>query len=150
MSVNEEIAVIINKQLPKEVGDRLRERIGKIDGLEQQVEELLKFQTELKTEIDEKRVKIQHFGEQLRHHKDLDDRAIELIDRERKVELAEFRVEAAELRRKDMFSLVELVFKSPVYKQTILKSTSVPTLDQYSNTQYLSGSEMTDTENKEG
>lgn len=73
---------------------------------------------------------------------------VELLERDaEKVSEALFTSKYAELRRQDLFQLVETVFRSPVFSRTYSAHQDVPWKDQYGNestrTVYSSGSEIT-------
>ena len=123
--MNKEIKDIIEKNLPAQVGEVLQEHLAKCD---QESAENKRMHVELE-KTNEARSRLL---EQLQNYQLLDERNRTLEQREkdvsekerdRKVFEAELKRDESEKRSNDLYSIVQLVFKSPVYKKTIANQT---------------------------
>ena len=113
MTLQSEILEAIDRQLPSQVGDALKKRLGELDDLQ---DRLARLQREYDSLCDD--------NEKLRESKEkwdrivvfadkVDKREAEVTARENKMELLEYKAEAANLRAKDVFRLADTVFRGP-------------------------------------
>lgn len=123
--MNEEIKKIIEKNLPAQVGDVLKQRLEQAEKdaviLKQQEEALIS-----------RNATIAGFEKQIAEYKKLDERNNKLEEREKAVETkernskvfeAELKATEAEKRANELFGFVGMVFKSPIFRKSTIDTT---------------------------
>ena len=135
MELNEKILKAIDEELPAQLGSVLKERLSQVESLERELQqEKRSWNTQLQEnlELQEKVSKHEDLDER---EKALDKREADVIERERKMELNEFKVEAADQRASDVKELASIVFRNPRL------TTSTSSTVEQPDAQYL-GSKM--------
>lgn len=124
--MEQEILDLIKRQLPEHVGSALRERLVQAD----KDAEAVKAQAEkLKQYSDNVRGLGEQVGKLLsvvgdKAVLDLREKDIEKRERDLELTLARNAYKESEESRQQLFQLIGLVFKNPIYKETIARSTS--------------------------
>ena len=150
MELSEDIRAAIDKNLPAEVGKMLQDRLAKVDELQAAFDTSHERHLACIEERDDLKNK-------LAAHKDLDQRESlstrresEVTERERKMELNEYKVTAAQDAKRDIKELVATVFRNPKIVHSVESNGPVyvpPSgMDQYGSVQQQSTRTVTTTE----
>lgn len=123
-----DIKAAIQKNLPAEVADSLRAYLAQAEKDKTEIEQLnstVKGQGQL---VADQRASIDSLTAKLAKHADLDGREKIVSEREHKikVEIAELKMTEAEKRATELRNVLEIVFKSPVYRRTVSKHCNYP------------------------
>lgn len=146
-TLENDIIDAIDKDLPAQVAGRLKVRLEKTDGLENQLAEANQMINTLQQEIADITEKLSKHEDLVKMSAVLDMREANIETRDKalvrredslKCELAEQRVVHAEQSKKELLTLVDKVMGHPAV--TITRDTAVPIApgpkDQYGNTSY--------------
>lgn len=126
--MQEDILKIIEANLPKQVGEMLQERLAHVDSLENEVGFLRGKNASLEKQLKKLEASEMESLEKLelvmKRQEENEKRRLELDKREHEARVteAEYRSGEAQKRSNDLFDLVKLVFKSPVFKKEIVES----------------------------
>lgn len=133
-----EIMEVVRKSLPQQVGETLQKELAELQALRQTkvtLEESVRKLTESSAALSRD---LAAARQAIAQHEALDKRLADVASREQKQELRDLRVDLAELRRKDAFDLVSMVFRSPVYSENVTGRIPLP-VDGYSGGNGMSG-----------
>lgn len=124
--MQKEILESIKKNLPQQVGEALQAELAELAALrdkivlrEQKIQDLNKLASDY-------RVKAESLADLLSKHEEITKRESAVKERELNAQLNEYKVVAAEERRKDSLELVKLVFRSPVFTKAVSGTIPVP------------------------
>lgn len=144
--MEQEIKAIIEKNLPAQVGDFLKERLIQAEEDAAKVKELQRI-------LDTRAAAIRDLEKQIAYYKKLDERnntleAREKIvsDKERNLEIETLKFQLASEKEKSIFSKdVALgLVRNIEYRRSLFDSKNKPYIDQYGHTQYQNTSQNSD------
>ncbi len=100
--IEQELKDVIERNLPSQVGQALRERLAKADADARKVTESEERIRSLNKELVESAARIAHLSEALSKHADITTRIAQVEERERNAEISELKIKLeAEQRSKD-------------------------------------------------
>jgi hypothetical protein len=121
LSLKKEFDALVEKHMPKAMGEMLAKRIQELEVKETKLIKLEQDHKDLNEQygklvaLNYEKKRLDDFKESLRL------KELTLDDKERKMDLtlANQKADAAEARSTEMFGLVQMVFKSPIYRKNI-------------------------------
>lgn len=126
---------IIEKNLPKQVGDTLRKRLELCDDLEKKVVDLADEIEAMSDEIDKKSNEIREMNAVILKDNDLDAKEKRLNKVESELEIDKLSYQLESEKDKTIFAKeVALgLVRNTEYRRSVFDNISEPTLDQYGN-----------------
>lgn len=124
--MNKEISAAIKKNLPSEVGNLLKTRLEQADGMELTIQKLKTEVMQLSKQYQEMSDKV-HSDEtrksKIEKYEEIKKEALELEGKQELFE-AKLRLEETQKRTDELRGVMEIVFKSPVYRKNIVSNGS--------------------------
>jgi DNA repair ATPase RecN len=146
--MEQEIKDIIAKNLPEQVGNVLKERLENAERDAKDLGSLRKDYGNLLTELEEKDKKIQglsHLESRLDYIKATEE-SIKERKMETAIQISEIKLQEAEKRADELRSVLEIVFKSPVYRKSHSTNVHYGYENGQSQPKFASPSETIETE----
>jgi len=141
MSLELQLKEVIEKNLPKQVGETLQKRLEELERVERDYKTKVEVEKNLRKEIDELNERLKSQEELQVWRVQLWDKESKLEERERnlEIELLKVKLEESNKRADTSKELVSLVFKNSTYKYSEFNKDQVlasPVLGSHGNTYY--------------
>lgn len=119
MGLDQEILDVIKKQLPQQAGELIQSELADLDRIRSELKISVSRADTLAREKADAMARLARADSEIKAHEDLSIRAAAVLLREQKKDLQDLEVRMAELRRKDAYELVQMVFRSPVFRERV-------------------------------
>lgn len=126
MSLDQDILDVIKKQLPQQAGELIQSELADLDKLRADSKLFASRIDSLTREKADAMARLARADSEIRAHGALDERTSAVFLREMKQDLRDLEVKMAEQRRKDAYELVQMVFRSPVYRERVTGTIPFP------------------------
>lgn len=129
--MEKEILEIVEKELPKHVGDTLRKQLDRLDLLEKENKTLKESEKSKKANIESLNKDIEALKRVVREAGDLKEREEKVSEAERnqKIQILEIKLSESEKRTDELKGVLHTVFSSPIYRKSVTESYN--RFDQY-------------------
>lgn len=121
-----EIREIIEKNLPAQVGNALKERLDQAELDASECRRLAAEKKHIYEELGQLKATVKAFGSLEDRDKAVSEREAAVLKRELAADLNEFKVKAAESAKADLFKLAECVFRNPRLVYSTSETRNVP------------------------
>jgi hypothetical protein len=124
-NITADIQAAIKANLPAQVSEVLQTELAELVRLRNENARITQNTLILSKRFDDLQTQVESLTAQLKDHATLATREASVTARENTQALRDLEVKLADLRRKDAVDLVGMVFRSPVYRETVAANVNV-------------------------